>query len=125
MSQPPYGPPPGYGPPPPVPPQRPKRFSGALVAVGVLVGMVVAVGLPLLLLAGIAGVGPDQAWVGWAFLGLGVLLPAAVGAVLVFRGSPERRGFGLGLLLGWAGTTLVGGGICAAIILSLSAGSAG
>lgn len=124
MSQPPYGPPPGFGPPPPVPPGRPKRFSGAMVAVGVVSGMVLAVGLPLLLLSVLAGIGPDQAAVGWTFVGLGVLVPAVVGGVLVARGSPERRGFGLGLLIGWATATLVGGGLCVALIMALSAGSA-
>lgn len=133
-----YGAPPGYLPPdgavppspygpggPALPPPPAKRFSGGMIAAGVFVGMTLAVGVPLLALGiGSTLVGDSGSGAAVAVtLAVAVLAPLVLGIVLVRKGTPERRGLGLGLLIGWAVVTIVGGGLCIAIIAALSSGT--
>jgi hypothetical protein len=92
------------------------------VALGVLLGVVGVVGLPLLLLGVVSGVAGNRPGVLPVALGIGVLAPLVVGIALVPRGSPTRRGIGLGLLIGWGAALVVGGGLCIALIAALSNG---
>ena len=48
-----------------------------------------------------------------------LVAPVVVGGVLVGRGSPQRRGLGLGLLIGWGLAVIVVGGACVALIFAL------
>lgn len=100
--------PPGYGAPPPdsfapFPPPKPeRRFSVLWVVLGALTPV-------LLLLLSLAG--------------LAVLLPVVLfgpvvgGAILIALGrTPQWRGYGLGLLIGWGILLVVGAGLCVAIL---------
>jgi len=109
VSQPP-GEPPAEPPPPPFrqPPHGsgpgPVRFAGGAVAGGVITGIVAPV-----LVAVLFGLG--------LLLGLG---PLVLGIVLASRhGSPTRRGFGLGLAIGWGCFVIIGGGLCLALVAQL------
>jgi hypothetical protein len=78
------------------------------------------VGTPfLLVLALSAGTYGDGALVLLLLVAAG-LVPPVVGSVLALRGSPNRRGFGLGLLIGWAVVLVIGGGACIALIAAFS-----
>ncbi len=118
-----YGPPGAYGPGTTSPAPPASRFAGAFVALGVLLGLVGIVGLPLLLLGIASALGSDRTWLFPVALGVGVLTPLVVGVVLVATGSPTRRGTGLGLLIGWGAGLVVGGGLCIALVAALSNGS--
>ena len=130
MSQPP-GEPPAEPPPPPFrqPPDRPGpgpvRFRGSAVAGGVVTGIVAPV-LVAVLFAVIIGVlnGRASNTVPAGLVsGLGLLLglgPLVLGIVLASRhGSATRRGFGLGLAIGWGCFVIIGGGLCLALIAQL------
>ncbi len=53
---------------------------------------------------------------------LGLLLPLGVGIVLAARkGTPTRRGLGLGLIIGWALAPVIFAGVCIVVISSLNA----
>jgi hypothetical protein len=106
----------GWGP----PPGPPRRFGTGAVVGGAVVGVVGTIALPVALglLASVAGP------VSFAF---GLLAVVSVVVVLVLGivlaatpGTPERRGFGLGLVIGWGLLLLVGGGLCIALIAGLS-----
>ena len=63
-----------------------------------------------------SGGGPETLGIG----GLSLVGALVVGAVLVGRGSPQRRGFGLGMFVGWGLFVVVGAGACIALIAALS-----
>ena len=94
------GPPPGYSPFPA--PKQERQFS----VLWVVFGAVTPVLLVLLALAGLAVILP-------------VVLfgPVVAGALLIGRGgTPQWRGYGLGLLIGWGVLLVVGAGLCVAIL---------
>ncbi len=94
---------------------------------GVAVGIVVTIGLPALaVLVGTRVEVPPLAQGGF---GVGVLVPLATGITLTaLEGPPARRGFGLGLLIGWGLAPIVFAGVCTIIVIGayaqLSAGGA-
>ena len=95
------GPPPGYSSFPP-PPKPERQFSVLWVVFGALTPVL----LVLLALAGLAVILP-------------VVLfgPVVAGALLIGRGgTPQWRGYGLGLLIGWGVLLVVGAGLCVAIL---------
>jgi len=101
--------------PPPAPP--PRRYSTGSVWSGIAVGLATTIGLPLLgfFLAGTL----EQDAFAWLFL-LVAVVPLVLGIVLAaMQGSPARRGFGLGLTIGWACAPIVFSGVCIVIILGL------
>lgn len=121
-----YGPPAGYVPPPaaggpPGPSGRPKRFSGGGIVLGILGSWVILV-LPTLVALGFSNVLSDVGVGGAAVLVilLSGIAPLVVGAVLVGRGSPMRRGVGLGMFIGWGLAIVIGAGACFALIAALS-----
>jgi hypothetical protein len=94
------GPPPGYSPFPA--PKQERQFSVLWVVFGALTPVL----LVLLALAGLAVILP-------------VVLfgPVVAGALLIGRGgTPQWRGYGLGLLIGWGVLLVVGAGLCVAIL---------
>jgi hypothetical protein len=59
---------------------------------------------------------------GLAFLAA-LLAPPVVGTVFaVRRGTPARRGLGLGVLIGWAALLVVGAGLCVALLAAYQGG---
>lgn len=107
---------------PPWAQRPPRRFATGPVVLGAVAGVVGTVGLPVVLglLASVAGP------VAFAFglLGLvSVLVVLVLGIVLASTpGTPQRRGFGLGLVIGWGLLLLLAGGLCIALIAGYSGG---
>jgi hypothetical protein len=99
---PPYPPSPDYlGPPPP----SQRRFSVPAVVLGVLT--------PVLLLV----VGVLLSAIAVAIFPVLLFGPLVAGAVLVGAGgNPQRRGFGLGLLIGWGALVVIAAGVCIALL---------
>lgn len=112
MTTPPPGPPgPPHGGWPPPPPRRPGGdvIGGAVAGAAIYVAINLALG-PFVLF-GLANVVPPQA----AFVTGAVLLGLIAfggGATLIARRKPWPRGIGLGLMIGWAITSIVTVGIC-------------
>ncbi|MBI4940609.1 MAG: hypothetical protein HY830_07680 [Actinobacteria bacterium] len=121
-----YGPPAGYVPPaapagPPGAYGKPKRFSGGGIVLGILGSWAILV-LPTLVALGFSNVLSDVGVGGATVLVilLSGIAPLVVGAVLVGRGSPMRRGVGLGMFIGWGLAIVIGAGACFALIAALS-----
>lgn len=114
----PYGappPPPGYpyGPPPP---QPPRRISVGMVFVGPLIyaAINVVVGFMAFILAGSTTNQASNA----VFAGTAVILALIAfggGAGLLAVRNPYAKGIGLGLMIGWALTSVVTVGFCTGI----------
>ncbi len=111
---PPYGPPPGYayGP----PPQPTPRISVGMVVLGAVVYMVtnLVIGFVAVILASSATGGGANVML----IATAVVLAAiafGLGGPLLAARSPQRKGFGLGLMIGWALTSLFTVGICTGI----------
>jgi hypothetical protein len=105
--------------PPPGPAGR-RRFSGASVALGAVAGFF---GSPLLIVVAVTvlnavdgATGSGLPAGGWLVIVafLGPLIAAVV--VASQQGSPQRRGFALGYAIGWAVFSIVGAGVCVAIL---------
>jgi len=92
-------------PPAPAAALRGRRYSAGWVWLGILAGLA---GLfAMLLLAQAAELALLASW-----LGLAIFVPLVVGiALLAVGGDPRRRGFGLGLMIGWGVLLLVGVGL--------------
>ena len=100
----------------------PRRFATGSVVLGAVAGVVGTIGLPLVL-GGLAAVaGPVS--VVFGLLGLvSILVVLVLGIVLASTpGSPQRRGFGLGLVIGWGLLVLLAGGLCIVLIVGYSGG---
>lgn len=100
-----------------------RRFAGRGVAVGVGLGGLATLVLPVALVAVLGGLaavpGLGVAVVPAALAGL--VAPLVVGVVLAsgHRNDPFRRGIGLGVVIGWAVTLIVGAGVCVALLRRL------
>ena len=114
----PYGPPPGYGygaapgyPPPAAPPRR--RISVGMMFVGPLIYVAVNVVLGFLafVFAGSTTGGSPDAVFGFTALVLAVIAFGGGAALLALR-SPYAKGIGLGLMIGWALTSVFTVGFC-------------
>ncbi|CAN5250064.1 hypothetical protein BH11ACT6_BH11ACT6_19780 [soil metagenome] len=112
-----YPPPPGYpyGPPTP-PPSPPRRISVGMVFVGPLIyaGLNLAIGFMAFVFAGST---TNQASnVVFAVTAVVLALIAfGGGAVLLLLRSPYAKGIGLGLMIGWALTSVFTVGFCTGI----------
>ena len=107
----------GWIPPPtpPPPPRPPRRYAPKWIWVGAAAGILLTIGFPLLGLAGwftdLGGVAPLGA-------GVGLMIPLVIGIVLTaMEGSPARRGFGLGVIIGWGLAPIVFAGVCVLVII--------
>ena len=99
---------------------RPRRFATGAVVGGAAAGFFGTVLLPIVL-GLVASVTGPVAFVFGSFGLLAALVPLILGIVLATAdGTPQRRGFGLGLVIGWGLLLLVGGGLCIALIVGLS-----
>jgi hypothetical protein len=97
----------------PPPPRPPRTFAPRWVVGGVAAGIAVTIGLPLVSV-NVPGLGP------LGFLGA-LVVPLVVGVVLAAtQGTPSRRGFGLGLLIGWGASFIVGAGLCVVLVIGLN-----
>jgi hypothetical protein len=96
--------------------QPPRRFPIGAVVGGVVMGVVGTVLVPVVL-GGLASVAGPVAVV-FGLLGIvALLLPLILGIVLAASaGPPGRRGFGLGLVIGWGLLLVLAGGLCIALI---------
>jgi hypothetical protein len=111
---PPYGP---YGPYPPYPPPREPSSAGMIIGLAVVgvftyFAINLAVGLILVMLA-IQTPASNVAVVAVA-IGLGLFAFGGGGVLLAFR-KPWAKGLGLGLMIGWALTSIFTVGICTGI----------
>lgn len=99
--------------PPPTPP--PRRYATGSIWLGLAVGLAATIGIPML--GFFLAVQLEQAALGWLF-GLVSFGPLVLGIVLAAgQGTPARRGFGLGLTIGWACAPIIFSGVCILIIL--------
>ena len=100
-------------------------FNWVALLVGALVlGPVLAIGLPVLILAiyGSVSVDDDGTAFVWLLV-LGIVLPFLLPVPLLFRKG--SRPWGVGILIGVAITVIVIGGLCAGLIYLLSQEGAG
>ena len=108
-----------YGPgwPPPPPPQPPARkYAPKWIWLGVAAGTAVTIGFSFLGLV-LATTVQQGAAASIVFL-IGLLTPLVIGIVLTVKeGPPPRRGFGLGLIIGWAIAPIVFAGLCILVIV--------
>jgi hypothetical protein len=111
--------------PPPEPqpgPEGQRRFSGPSVALGVVAGLV---GTPLLLVLAVVVLnGVSRAFGDVPAPALLVLLvfagPLLAAILLASRhAGSRRRGFALGLAIGWGAFLILGAGVCVAIVQQL------
>jgi hypothetical protein len=112
MTSPPTGPPPyGYPYQPPPPPPQP-RISVGMVFAGVGIYFVInsVIGFAALIVGGSATNGVNMVFVGTAIL-LALIAFGGGGGLLAVR-SPYAKGLGLGLMIGWALTSVFTVGIC-------------
>lgn len=112
---PPYPPYPPYPPPPPPPPRPPRRISIAMVFVGVPIYAAIntVLGFAAFVVAGSQS-GSANPILGAAAVVL-ALIAFGVGGVLVALKSPQAKGIGLGLMIGWALTSVVTVGFCTGV----------
>ena len=104
---------------PPGQERPPRRFATGAVVGGAVAGVVGTVLLPVALGALAAVTGPVAVVFGLLAVG-SVVLPLILGIVLATAsGTPQRRGFGLGLVIGWGLDLLLAGGLCIALIAGL------
>lgn len=104
----------GWAPPPSTP--APRRYATKWVWLGGLVGVGASMGLPILGAFVGSKIVPGGAGGSILFLG-GLAVPLILGVLLTSQqGSPARRGFGLGLIIGWALAPIVFAGLCVLII---------
>jgi hypothetical protein len=111
----PYGPPAGYPYPPP-PPPAPRRISVGMVFVGPLIygAINLVVGFMAFIVAG--STTNQAANVVWAVIAVVLVLVAfGGGTVLLLMRSPYAKGIGLGLMIGWALTSVFTVGFCTGI----------
>ena len=106
-----------WPPQPPPPPPPPRRFSTGWIWAGGGVGLVSTIGIPFLGLA-LANVFDHGAFTSAS--GLAAFAPLVLGIVLTsMQGSAARRGFGLGLLIGWGLAPIIFAGVCILVIFGL------
>lgn len=106
--------PPQPPPPPPPPPPAPRRYATGWLCFGLAVGLVTTIGIPLL--GFFLATTVDQDAFGWVS-SLAAFFPLVLGIVLTaMQGSPARRGFGLGMIIGWALSPIIFAGVCVLII---------
>ncbi len=125
-SEPPSEPPSEQSPPPRPGPSGPRRFDSSSVTLGAVVGFF---GTPLLLVVAVIVVnGVARALDGVSAAPLVVLVVALVvflGPLIAAivrasrHGSPQQRGFALGVAIGWAVFLVVGAGACVALLRQL------
>ena len=83
---------------------------------GVAVGIVVTIGLPAL--GALVGNGLEVPGLPQAAFIVGILAPLAAGITFTsIQGSPARRGFGLGMIIGWGLSPIVFAGVCTIILI--------
>lgn len=83
---------------------------------GAAVGIVATIGLSAL--AFLVGSRLEVPGLRPAGFGVGVLAPLVTGITLTaVEGPPARRGFGLGLLIGWGLAPIVFAGVCTIIVI--------
>lgn len=105
--------PPGQG-------RPPRRFATGAVVGGAVVGVFGTLGLPIVL-ALVASVAGPVGFVFGLFAAVSVVVVLVLGIVLASTpGTPQRRGFGLGLVIGWGLLLLLAGGLCIALIAGLN-----
>ncbi|AWB91938.1 hypothetical protein [Aeromicrobium chenweiae] len=114
MTQPPTGPP--QGPPPwgyyPAPPPSPEPSNNGLhVFGGAVLGVIATFGLPALTLVANSAGGFVSSFL------LALLIVPAIGTGMLF--STRTRGWGIGVLIGWALGLVIAGGTCVALLSSL------
>ena len=105
---------------PPGQERPPRRFATGAIVLGAVAGIAGTIALPVVLglLASVAG---PVAFLFGIFGLLAVVLPLIVGIVFASaEGTPQRRGFGLGLIIGWGLLLLLAGGLCIALIVGLN-----
>ena len=104
---------------PPGQERPPRRFATGAVVGGAVAGVVGTILLPVALGALAAVTGPVAVVFGLLAVG-SVVLPLVLGIVLAASsGPPERRGLGLGLVIGWGLCLILAGGLCIALIAGL------
>jgi hypothetical protein len=99
----------------------PRRFSTGAVIAG---AAAVLLGLPLVGAAAVAV--PYSGSVGWLGSVVALVAVAAVPGLLVtgivlaaIKGTATRRGFGLGMVIGWGLLVIIGAGACIALLSQL------
>ncbi|MBO0679378.1 hypothetical protein JRC04_18085 [Mycolicibacterium sp. S2-37] len=110
------GPPyPPYPPYPHQPQQPPRKISVGMVFVGAPLYIVMnsLIGFGAFVIAGRSAEAVGTTFAVTA--GLLFLIAFGGGSILLVKGSPHGRGIGLGLMVGWALTSLVTVGICTGI----------
>lgn len=96
-----------------------KRFGAVAVVLGAVGGVFLTVGLAAVFAVALNSFASPDVKPLLAVV-LGALVPLVLGLVLAIRrGSPNVRGAGLGLLIGWALTLIVGAGACVALFMAL------
>lgn len=112
MTYPPPGPPPPYGYPPPPPPRPARRISVGMAFAGSGVYFVINffVGFIAVGVAAEATGNTNAVLIGAAVML--ALLAFGGGSALLAAQSPYAKGLGLGLMIGWAVTSMVTFGFC-------------
>lgn len=88
------------------PPPAPRRFHPGSIWSGIALGIAVTVGGTMLAAGAAVPLTP-------LLVAVCLLAALIVGGVLaVISGPPKRRGLGLGLVIGWGASVLIGGGMC-------------
>ncbi|WP_280456957.1 hypothetical protein [Nocardia carnea] len=118
--------------PPPRPPgDQPPRGSGSEIAGWAVAGAFVFIlgntvyGFFALVFAGGQGERGFPVIIGMA-TALGILVAFGVGALLIRGGTPGEKGFGMGMMIGWALVTICTVGFCTGVnpaVYDLAAGS--
>jgi len=104
--------------PPPAPPPQPRRYGTKGIWAGIAAGIATTIGFSLVGL--IIGSSANQGGLASVLFLLGLAAPLTLGIVLAARqGTPARRGFGLGLIIGWAVAPIVFAGTCILIIVGV------
>ena len=108
--------PPGYQPPPHYPLQPRRRISVGMAFLGVFIYAMInlAVGFMAFMVAGSTSNEASNVVFGVTAVVL-LLIAFGGGAVLLQRRSPDVKGIGLGLMIGWALTSVFTVGFCTAL----------
>jgi hypothetical protein len=113
MTMPPGGPqqpPPPWGNYPAPPPQPPPPNDGWKIFCGAVIGVVATIAVPFLALS----VDPS-AGVSLFLLSFIIVPTTSVGLII----APVTRAWGIGLLIGWAVSLIIGAGACVALLNGL------